>query len=348
MQKIIRSKAFYEEIKKVDLGVSKARYFKTNAAIPNRLKTTDMEERMWVMLLVKGDDFKPRNLGRWRNGGRYYLHIVQGCLRLSQANIKEKVQLIAGTTVVFTGDMWKTRHKILESETLIAVEYQKNVNDYTSSRVIEETTLCSKDLIPIQTEWLKWRYSFVREPRSLENVRENIIFIDAEFTCTDLGGQKSVLAVTLLNYEGVVLLDKRISPRSRVLRIGKQYHGISERDMRCQGDENEVLTEIHRIVYGKILIGHDLNLDIKYLFINPNNLLGIRDLSAAKVFGNLQIEKKGQFYKLMILAKKLLNLDIQQGAHTAMEDATAVRRLYILVECSWVDHIDFSTDSAQK
>ena len=68
-------------------------------------------------------------------------------------------------------------------------------------------------------------------------------------------------------------------------------------------------------------------------------LLGIRDLSTAVAFGKIGLEKKGQFYKLSSIAKELLNIQIQEGVHTAREDAEAVMAIYRFVEDIWEDQI---------
>ena len=67
---------------------------------------------------------------------------------------------------------------------------------------------------------------------------------------------------------------------------------------RCHEDECKVLEKIQRLVTDKIMIGHDLSLDLKYICINPDWLLRNLDLAAAVVFKKLGLTKKGQFFKL--------------------------------------------------
>ena len=55
-----RAQIFYEEILKCQMGPARTRFFRTNAAIPNRLKSTDMESRFWIVELNKEEKFIPK------------------------------------------------------------------------------------------------------------------------------------------------------------------------------------------------------------------------------------------------------------------------------------------------
>ena len=98
--------------------------------------------------------------------------------------------------------------------------------------------------------------------------------------------------------------------------------------------------ELQELLKGKILVGHDLQMEFKYLAINANQLMGVRDLAAALVFKHADIQTKGngQFYKLQTLAKQIVDLDIQKGIHSALQDAKAVRLIYKKIENKWIDH----------
>jgi len=57
-------------------------------------------------------------------------------------------------------------------------------------------------------------------------------------------------------------------------------------------DKREVIAELHRNMYGNILVGHDLQMEIRGLAIPTRTLLGIRDTAKAKVFGYLGFKPK--------------------------------------------------------
>lgn len=57
-------------------------------------------------------------------------------------------------------------------------------------------------------------------------------------------------------------------------------------------DEYECIRSVHEILVGKILVGHDLHMELAHLVINHKQLVGIRDLCAAPVFEKIGIKKK--------------------------------------------------------
>ena len=82
------------------------------------------------------------------------------------------------------------------------------------------------------------------------------------------------------------MLNDKVCPKQHVLQVVTRFYGIREKEMRWQEDKYEVLEKIQHLVTDKILIGHDQSLDLKYLCINPDCLLGIRDLASAVVLKN--------------------------------------------------------------
>jgi len=111
-------------------------------------------------------------------------------------------------------------------------------------------------------------------------------------------------------------------------------------------DEYEALKKIRSLCRGKILVGHDLQMELNNLCIDKQSLLGIRDLAGAKAFHekfNLSPKSGGQFYKLQTLATSILKIEIQQpGKHNSMEDTKAIMDLYRTIEDSYIDDIHFN------
>ena len=187
----------------------------------------------------------------------------------------EALKLTAEKSMVFSKSMWKSKHSNGSVITILALEFQAKNAKCPHSRNSDYEVKYNSDLLQIQNSWMKWRYSFLRRAVGLEEVKEKILFIDAEFTCKNQDGNKSPVSVTILDYFGRIQLDEKICPRQQVIQIGTRFHGIKENEMRCKEDEYEVLERIKKLVTEKILIGHDLSLDLKYLHINPDCLLGM-------------------------------------------------------------------------
>ena len=262
--------------------------------------------------------------------------MAKGRIQIKNGESPNHPQMEERSSIPFSQEMWKGKHLILDNNTILAIEFR--VKD---TRIKPKQKNGQISWVPISHEWLKWRYSFLRKTVCQDEIKEKIVFLDAEFTCKNIDGEKSPVAVTILDYHGKIILDEKVCPRKQVMNVGTRFHGIVERDMRCKEDEYEILEKIQQMVKGKILIGHDLAQDIKYLHIDPDTLLGIRDLSTAIAFENLKLTKKGQFYKLSSIANELLNIEIQEKVHSSREDAETVMALYRFVEDIWKDHITF-------
>ena len=208
-------------------------------------------------------------------------------------------KIAAGSSISFSQKIWKGKHVVDFENTTIAMEFRtKTERNKEPVAEINKT-----NLIPILKEWLKQMYSFLRKNMNQNQIQKKILFLDAEFTCKNQDGEKSPVAVTILDYTGRIVLDEKVCPRQQVLQVGTRFHGIREKDLRCKEDEYKILKKIQQIVRGKILIGHDLAQDLKYLKIKPDNIFGIRDMSTSLALEKIGLTRKGQFYKLSAIAK---------------------------------------------
>jgi len=120
---------------------------------------------------------------------------------------------------------------------------------------------------------------------------------------------------------------------------------LKDKDLIDCADEYEVITELHKNLYGNILVGHDLQMEIRGLEIPTHTLLGIRDTAVANVLERMSIEKSnnGNFYRLKSLAWDVLQERIQLRIHTSWEDMRTLLRIYRKVENRWIDTLSPNT-----
>ena len=135
------------------------------------------------------------------------------------------------------------------------------------------------------------RQSFIRKNLSQKEIQLRLRFLDAEFV-KDKKEHFHVASITLLNYSGKVLMNTRVRSRTRIDEWATRCHGLEDKDLIGRADEYEVIVELHKNLYGNILVGHDLQMEIKGMAIPTHTLLGIRDTAAAKVFSKMGLEKK--------------------------------------------------------
>jgi DNA polymerase III alpha subunit (gram-positive type) len=67
-----------------------------------------------------------------------------------------------------------------------------------------------------------------------------------------------LVSIAIINIKGEKLPNTLTTPRQKMKSTGEKYYGITEPMMRKQRDEYEVIEEVQRLCFGKILVGHDL------------------------------------------------------------------------------------------
>ena len=195
--------------------------------------------------------------------------------------------------------------------------------------------------------------SFIRADLSIAEIRRRILFLDCEFVTgyQEMVGQKMkhvplLASVAILNYEGEILLNTRVTPTKKVWRYHPSITGFTARSLRNQRKEAEVKSEIKELVRDRILVGHDLSSDLKVLEIDRDRLCGIRDLSTSITIKVIMGVDKPRL-KLSDVAEKLLGTKLRistdndgvvtKACHSALEDAQVISYIYKKVEEDYVD-----------
>ncbi|KAI8993346.1 ribonuclease H-like domain-containing protein [Pilobolus umbonatus] len=160
------------------------------------------------------------------------------------------------------------------------------------------------------------------------------VAIDCEMVGVGPDGTDSALArVSLVNYNGAVLLDTYVKPMEKVTDYRTHVSGIEPHHL--QGDNAITLREAQEkteaIIRNRILIGHAVHNDLQALMLSHPSTL-IRDTSRYKPFRQLS---KGRTPGLRMLVKEILGITIQSGSHSSVEDARFTIQLYKHVKNEW-------------
>jgi len=191
----------------------------------------------------------------------------------------------------------------------------------------------------ISDQIIRRRGSFIRKPLTEQEIKNRIRVIDGEYAIDD-NRKHHLVSIVILDYNGAVLMHTLVKPRSHIKDIVTDCHGIKDVDVRGQMDEYWALAEIHRHLQGNILLGHDVQLEIKACAIPLQSLMGIRDTSAGKIFfDKYGLDPTKPFISLKALAAKVLGITVQKGYHSAKKDAGTVLDIYRTVENEWIDTI---------
>ncbi|KAK8104910.1 hypothetical protein PG999_008269 [Apiospora kogelbergensis] len=149
--------------------------------------------------------------------------------------------------------------------------------------------------------------------------------LDCEMVGTGPDGHGHALArASLVDFHGRQIYDSFVRPQERVTDWRTAITGITPKQMGQARDFDEVQQEVADIIKGRILVGHDLRHDLDVLLLT-HPVTHIRDtarFAGYKKYGN------GPKPALRILAKEVLDMDIQSGHHSSIEDARVAMLLF--------------------
>ncbi|KAK1803634.1 hypothetical protein P4O66_021048 [Electrophorus voltai] len=181
------------------------------------------------------------------------------------------------------------------------------------------------------------------------------IAVDCEMVGVGPDGEESMLArVSIVNQFGKCLYDKYVRPMEPVTDYRTAVSGIRPADIENGEDFKTVQQEVAQILEGRILVGHAIHNDLKILLLDHPKKM-IRDTQKYKPFKKIAkvvrvspMEKAdivvsvhhGVFCMsgrpaLRVLCREVLNVKVQQGEHSSVQDAQATMRLYTLVKKQW-------------
>ncbi|KAI8084661.1 ribonuclease H-like domain-containing protein [Halteromyces radiatus] len=158
------------------------------------------------------------------------------------------------------------------------------------------------------------------------------VAIDCEMVGVGPEGKESALArVSLVNYNGAVLLDIFVKPQEKVTDYRTAVSGITPELLKNGCTFKEAQQQVADIIKDRVLIGHAVYNDMKVLMLRHPKLL-IRDTSRYKPFRELV---NGRTPGLKNLVNKILKVQIQSGSHSSVEDARFTMSLYKHAKSDW-------------
>ncbi|KAM9837575.1 RNA exonuclease 4 isoform 1-T2 [Aulostomus maculatus] len=165
------------------------------------------------------------------------------------------------------------------------------------------------------------------------------VAIDCEMVGVGPDGEDSILArVSLVNQFGKCIYDKFVKPTEKVTDYRTAVSGIRPQDIKNGEGVQTVQREVAEILQGRIVVGHAIHNDLKILLLDHPKKK-IRDTQKYKPFKK---RVKSSRPSLKLLCREILNVKVQQGEHSSVQDAQATMRLYTLVKKQWEAEIKAS------
>ncbi|KAI9163763.1 RNA exonuclease 4 [Paramyrothecium foliicola] len=151
------------------------------------------------------------------------------------------------------------------------------------------------------------------------------VAMDCEMVGVGPGGYESALArVSIVDFHGRQVYDSYVKSKEVVTDWRTAVSGISRKEMRFARDFEEVQQEIYNILKDRVLIGHDIKHDLAALMLShpPRDIRDTAKFPGFKKYGH------GRKPALRNLAREILGVEVQSGAHSSIEDARVTMLLF--------------------
>uniref|UniRef100_H3CK19 RNA exonuclease 4 n=1 Tax=Tetraodon nigroviridis TaxID=99883 RepID=H3CK19_TETNG len=159
-----------------------------------------------------------------------------------------------------------------------------------------------------------------------------VVAIDCEMVGVGPDGEDSILArVSLVNQFGKCIYDKYVKPTERVTDFRTAVSGIRPQDIKSGEEVKTVQREVADILKGRTVVGHAIHNDLKILLLDHPKKK-IRDTQKYKPFRKAVQSSRPS---LKVLCREILNVKVQEGEHSSVQDAQATMRLYTMVKKQW-------------
>ncbi|AQZ11496.1 REX4 (YOL080C) [Zygosaccharomyces parabailii] len=152
------------------------------------------------------------------------------------------------------------------------------------------------------------------------------VALDGEFVGVGIDGKEHALArVSVVNYNGYVVMDEYVKPQEKVVDWRTWVSGIEPKHMKNAISYKEAQQRVADILKDRILVGHAVSHDLAALGLKHARSM-IRDTSLYPPFRKQYA--KGKTPGLKKLANEVLKINIQEGQHSSVEDARITMLLY--------------------
>ncbi|KJE89060.1 hypothetical protein CAOG_08430 [Capsaspora owczarzaki ATCC 30864] len=158
------------------------------------------------------------------------------------------------------------------------------------------------------------------------------IAVDCEMVGVGERGERSALArVSVVNYFGQVLYDSFVKPQERVTDYRTRWSGVRPKDLVNAVTFAEAQKAVSAIIRGRKLVAHAASNDLQAMLLSHPK----HDLIDTSLFRPFKQYSKGRTPGLKRLAMELLDVNIQIGEHSSVEDARATMAIFRKIQPEW-------------
>jgi RNA exonuclease 4 len=173
--------------------------------------------------------------------------------------------------------------------------------------------------------------------------KQKYIALDCEMVGIGPDGKKSALArVSVVNWDGAVLLDTFVRVPERVTDFRTKVSGVRAKDIAIKNlnamNHDEVRLAVGNILQNKILVGHALKNDLSVLMLSHPRK-DIRDTARYKPFmrpsGTGGGKMRPRKLRDLVLEHLGRHIQVEGTSHCSIDDAVAAMNLFQIVRVKW-------------
>ena len=173
--------------------------------------------------------------------------------------------------------------------------------------------------------------------------KQKYVALDCEMVGIGPDGKKSALArVSVVDWEGTVLLDTFVRVPERVTDFRTKVSGVRAKDIAVKNENamnhDEVRLAVGNILQNKILVGHALKNDLSVLLLSHPRK-DIRDTARYKPFmrpsGTGGGKMRPRKLRDLVLENLGRHIQIEGESHCSIDDAVATMNLFQIVRAKW-------------
>lgn len=229
-----------------------------------------------------------------------------------------------------------------DTKTPVSLALSKGRSDATAEHLAEAYRLGLKDDALLTSEKERVNEGLAKIPELGKYVS-----LDCEMVGVGPDGAQSVLArVSVVDFHGRQVYDSFVRPREKVSDWRTSITGIGPAQMKSARTFETVQSQIAEILHDRTLVGHDVKHDLTVLGLSHPRK-DIRDTAKFQAFRHYG---NGGKPSLRSLAHGILGVDIQNGAHSSIEDAKVTMAIFRQHKPAFdVDHANrYRVDTAPR
>jgi RNA exonuclease 4 len=176
-----------------------------------------------------------------------------------------------------------------------------------------------------------------KKPTDIKKSHSHLIALDCEMV-EGTTIEHMLARVSLVDFEGRIVYDAYVKPTEAVVDYRTGITGITKEILDRKGEQFSVVRKrAMEYLKGKVVVGHAVHHDFEALKIAQPDFSQIRDTC---LYSALKPPGRKSTPSLRLLAEYWLDKNVQENAHSSVEDARTAMMIYKRFAEQWESHLE--------